>query len=258
VNYDHYETIVVERDGDVLTLTLNRPEAQNAVNDVLHTELSTIFAEVRADPAKVIVITGAGDWFCHAGDFEWYTTIEEEEWKKVMAEGKWIIHDAMTVPQPIIVALNGPAMGIGCTIVGLGDIVIAAEGARIGDHHAGYGVVSGDGGVIFHPLSMGLMRAKQMYLLNKEIDAQELVDLGIATSVHPEAELMDEVNRVAHELAALPAEGLQWTKWSLNRLAQMTTTLTIDGSLGHQGWSGHLQPARDIREAKRFAYDEGA
>lgn len=254
--YERYETLVVDRDDDVLTITLNRPEHENACDAQMHTELSTIFTEVRADPAKVIVLTGAGDWFCHAGDFEWYLTIQEEEWLRVMREGKWILHDAMTVPQPIIIALNGPAMGIGCTLVGIGDIVIAAEGARLGDHHAGYGVVSGDGGVMLHPLSMGLMRAKQLYLMNRELSAVDLRELGIAAEVVPQEQLMDKVMEIARELASLPAESLQWTKWSLNRMMQFSTMLTIDGSLGHQGWSWHLEPARRIQAEKKFAWSE--
>lgn len=256
-SYEHYETILVERDGDVLILTLSRPEHENACDAVMHTELSRIFTEVRADPAKVIVLTGAGDdWFVHAGDWDWYLTIEEEEWLKVMREGKWIMHDAMTVPQPIVVAMNGNAMGIGCTLVGLGDIVVAREGAVLGDHHAGYGVVSGDGGAMLHPLSMGVARAKQLYLMNREVTAEELYDLGIAFKVAPRGEVVYEARRIAHELAALPREGLQWTKWALNRMAHFSTMMTIDGSLGHQGWSRHLEPARKIVEEGTFAWSK--
>lgn len=256
MGYDRYERLAIDREGDVLIIKLNRPQQQNAVDAVMHTEFSTIFTEVRSDPARVIVITGAGDWFCHAGDFDWYVTIEEQEWLKVMREGKWIIHDSMTVPQPIIIALNGPALGFGCTLVGLGDIVIAAEGARLGDHHAGYGVVSGDGGAMLHPFSMGLMRAKQLYLMNRELTAQELEQTGIVAKVVPADQLMAETMRIANELAALPAEGLQWTKWTLNRMLQFSTMMTIDGSLGHQGWSWHLEPARRIQKAKEFAWPE--
>lgn len=255
-SYDHYKTILVERDGDVLTLTLNRPEHENACDDVMHTELSRIFGEVRADQAKAIVITGAGDeWFLHAGDWEWYLTIEEDEWLKVMREGKWIMHDAMTVPQPIVVALNGHAMGIGCTLVGLGDIVVAAEGARVGDHHAGYGIVSGDGGAMIHPLSMGVARAKQMYLMNRELTAEEMYELGMVYSLVPKDEVKQEATRVAQELASLPAQGLQWTKWSLNRMLQFSTMMTIDGSLGHQGWSRHLEPAQRILRQGKWAWE---
>jgi enoyl-CoA hydratase len=256
-SYDHYETILVERDGDVLTLTLNRPDHENSCNDVMHTELSRIFCEVRADPAKAIVITGAGDdWFLHAGDWDWYLTIEEEEWLKVMREGKWIMHDAMTVPQPIVVAMNGNAMGVGCTIVGLGDVIVAREGAVLGDHHAGYGLVSGDGGVIIHPLSMGVARAKQLYLLNREVSAEELFDLGIAYKVCPRGEVLAEAQKIAQELAALPAQGLQWTKWALNRMVQFSTMMTIDGSLGHQGWSRHLEPAQKILKDGKWAFED--
>ena len=94
-----YETLLVERDGDVLTITINRPEHENSCNDVMHTELSQISPMSARYQARVVVLTGAGDeWFLHAGDFDWYLTIEEDEWLKVMREGKWIMHDAMTVP----------------------------------------------------------------------------------------------------------------------------------------------------------------
>lgn len=255
--YDGYERLLIDRDGEILTITLNRPNEENAVDAKMHTEFSTIFTEVRADPAKVIVITGAGDWFCHAGDFEWYLTFDEAEWLRVMREGKWIIHDAMTVPQPIVISMNGNAMGFGCTLVGLGDIVVAAEGARLGDHHAGYGVVSGDGGALLHPLAMGSNRAKELYLMNREFSAEELKELGVVSQVVPKEELARVTREVAEELAALPAESLQWTKWSLNRLQQFSTMMTIDGSLGHQGWSWHLEAARKIQNEGKFAWQDG-
>lgn len=256
LDYADYERLKVDRDGEVLTITLDRPEHENAVDDVMHTEFSRIFTDVRADPAKVIVITGAGDWFCHAGDFDWYLTIDEDEWLRVMREGKWIVHDAMTVPQPIVIAMNGNAFGFGCTLVGLGDVIVAAEGARLGDHHAGYGVVSGDGGGLLHPLSMGVMRAKDMYLMNRQFTADELHDMGIVKYVVPHDAVLSKAKEVALELASLPPQSLQWTKWTLNRLLQFSTMLTIDGSLGHQGWSWHLEAARRIQNGGEFAFDE--
>ena len=99
-------------------------------------------------------ITGAGDLFLNAGDWDWVSKQTEEEWLRWAREGKWIIHDALTVPQPIVIGLNGKAMGMGATLVALGDVIIAAEGALIGDHHATYGLASGNGGQLLYPLSM--------------------------------------------------------------------------------------------------------
>ena len=77
-------------------------------------------------------------------------------------------------------------------------------------------------------------------------------------SLVPKAELRKEAARVAHELAALPPQSLQWTKWSLNRMLQFSTMMTIDGSLGHQGWSRHLEPAQRILAEKKWAFSDAA
>jgi enoyl-CoA hydratase/carnithine racemase len=245
MNYSRYKHLQIARHEDILTITLNRPERRNSVNAGMHTEFSTIFTDVRADSAKAIVITGAGDWFSDNGDPDWLP--DEEEWLRIVREGRWMIHDAMSVPQPIVIALNGNAMGFGCSVVALGDIVIAASGSRLGDHHISSGVAAGDGGVAFFPLTMGVMQAKRMYLLEQELTAEELFEAGVIERVVPRSEILNAAYEVANRLAAMPTSSLQWTKWSLNRILQFSVMLSVDGAFAHEGWSRHLAAARAQR-----------
>jgi enoyl-CoA hydratase/carnithine racemase len=257
MGYERYQELKVDRDGGVLTITLNRPAQQNAVNARMHEEFTRIFTDVRADEeARVIVITGAGDSFCNAADIDWYVTIEETEWLRIIREAKWIIQDIMTVPQPIVIGLNGNAMGFGSSLVTLGDLVIAAEGAVMGDHHAGFGLVCGDGGAMTLPFTMGLNRAKEYLMLGREYSAEELLQMGVVNRVVPRDRLDAELKEVANQLAEMPSEALQWTKTTLNRVVQFSALLSLESAMGHEGWTWHLRPARKLLEDFKASLQE--
>jgi enoyl-CoA hydratase/carnithine racemase len=279
VNYEKYQALEVERDGDILTITLNRPDKKNSVDARMHDELSTVFHEVRADDAKVVVVTGAGDTFCMrvvptpteaseasteptwrgaASDFDYYVDIDEEAWLRTVRQGKWIVQDMLAVPQPIIVGMNGHAMGLGSSLVCMGDFIIAAEGAYLADHHAPLGLVASDGGAMVLPLTLGLMRAKEYFMLGKEFPAEELRDLGLVHKVVPRDQLDSQLRQLAQQLAAMPTEALQWTKSTLNRMAQFSALLSLDGAMGHEGWSWHLTPAQEMLRTSRRLRDETA
>jgi enoyl-CoA hydratase/carnithine racemase len=253
VRYDGYRELRLEREGDVLTVGLEKPG-----NGEKHTELSRLFAEVRADDVKVVVLTGAGDAFMPHANMQWYASVGERDWLRLMREGKWLIRDMVELPQPIVVGLNGDAVGLGASIASFGDVIVAADTAVMSDRHLAMSLVAGDGGALSLPLSMGVHRAKAFYLLNKPMTAHELLEAGVVTTVVPRERLDDAVREVVEQLLSQSREALQWTKMVLNRQYQMSLLLGADSSLGHEGWSWHLADAqRDHREIQRRAREEG-
>lgn len=252
MRYDSYTELRVERTGDVLTVGLEKPG-----NGAKHTELSRLFAEIRSDDVRVVVLTGAGNDFMPHANMQWYASVGERDWLRLMREAKWLIRDLVELPQPVVVALNGDAVGLGASIASFADIIVAADTATMTDRHLAMSLVAGDGGALSLPLSMGVHRAKAFYLLNRPLTAQELMESGVVTQVVPRAELEDAVQRVVDELLSQSREALQWTKMVLNRQYQLSVLLGAEASLGHEGWSWHLADAqRDHDAIKRWAHDE--
>lgn len=254
-DYSSYKSLVVERSeaGDVLTLTMNGPEIKNAATAEMHTEISEIFKEIRSDDdARVVVFTGAGEIFSHTADLAWYSRIDSRDWIRLMREAKQMVHDMLALPQPLVIRMNGDAIGLGSSYVSLGDFVVAVAGAKVGDHHLGMGLVCGDGGAMTYPFSMGLQRAKEFFMLGREFTVEELHEIGVVTKVVPRDQLDAAVQEVVDKLLESPKEALEFTKMTLNRMMQFSSFLSTDFALGHEGWTWYLPASQkflaDMRE----------
>ena len=146
MKYEDYRTLLVERVGRVLRLTLNRPDRLNAVTPKMHTEITNIFGDIRHDPdADVITITGAGRGFCAGADLKEPPPKDDAVIDKVFYEAREILLNILEIDKPIISAVNGPATGLGVTLALFADIVIASDRARFGDTHVKVGLTAGDG-----------------------------------------------------------------------------------------------------------------
>ena len=166
--YAKYECLKVEVADKVATVTLNRPQARNAINQKLIRELRTIWDDLADDHAvNVVVLTGAGEFFSVGGDVK---AMSERPGGDVLEEGE--VHDPMIsrrgvtrqleLDKPIIAAINGDAIGLAATHALLSDITVMAEDARIGDTHVSrVGLVAGDGGTVIWPLLIGINKAKE-------------------------------------------------------------------------------------------------
>jgi enoyl-CoA hydratase len=182
VDYSGYQTIAVERRERVLRLTLNRPEALNAIDGQLHDELARIFFDVGMDEdADVVVLTGAGRAFCAGGDMAWLQSLIEDPygWQRVAIEGKRIVLGILEARQPVIAQIQGPAVGLGATIALACDVTFAAEGARIGDPHVSVGLVAGDGGTALWPALVGYARARELLYSGELIEAERAAAIGL-------------------------------------------------------------------------------
>ena len=239
-----FSTIEVARDEHILTATLNRPERLNAVDGTLHSELEHFFAQVAEDDeVDAIILTGAGRAFCAGGD------------TKAMAEGTmmqtgrqasltWftggphrLIRNLLGVPQPIVAAVNGDAVGLGATIALFCDVVLAADTARLGDTHVKVGLVAGDGGAVIWPLLVGVNRAKELLMTGDLLSAAEAERLGLVNHVHPASELMAAAKAMADRLAGGPTAAVRYTKQAVNKLLWERMVATLDTSLAFEAIS---------------------
>ncbi len=247
VDYSRYRFIKVEKENRVATLTLNRPEALNAIMDEMHGELEDVFVDLaRDDEANVIVVTGAGRAFCAGGDVK---GMKMDTFARVaMAGARRLIHNMLDVEKPMIAALNGDAIGLGATIALFCDIVFAAENARIGDPHVRVGLVAGDGGAVIWPLLVGLAKAKEILLTGDLISATEAERIGLINRVVPIEELHSTAMALANRLASGPTWAIRWTKTALNKRLRDEVNLVFDLSISAERMTMATQ---DHREAVR-------
>ncbi|MFG1924735.1 enoyl-CoA hydratase/isomerase family protein [Cryptosporangium sp. NPDC048952] len=219
-----YERIRLGFAGSVLTLTLDRPEHGNRVDDTMHSELTRIFTDVRAAPdVRAVVLTGAGDAFCLGGDAGPERTFTTLTGLTPIAEARMMIESLIDLDQPLICAVNGDALGLGAILATVADAAFMARSARLGDRHVAGGVTAGNGSAALWPLLIGVNRAKFLLLEAAVLTADEAVDVGLihAASDDPLA----EATALAERWAALPPYALQSTKAILN--AHLRTALGI-------------------------------
>src|ERR1700674_2281539 len=138
MEFSRYSAICLRRDGKVLHATLNRPETLNAVDEIMESELQTLFGDVAQDAdSNVLVLTGAGRAFSAGGDIEQMQRAIDDPrlFLNGMAHAKHLIHSILDCPNPIIAKVNGPAMGLGATIALFCDLIIPANHAKIAYPH---------------------------------------------------------------------------------------------------------------------------
>ncbi len=243
MDYSSYETMVVERKGRILRLTLNRPDSLNSVNAKMHTELSTIFSDIRRDDeTHVVTITGAGRAFCAGGDREALASLDAHSTRRLFVEAREILVQILELDKPIIAGVNGPAAGFGATLALFCDIVIASERARIGDTHVNMGLSAGDGGAVIWPILVGVNKAKELLMTGDLIDAEEGHRLGLFNHVIEHERLDDAVMAMAQRLASGPTTAIRYSKrpvnhyirWMLNQVFDLSCSLEYVAALEMQ------------------------
>src|ERR671924_709868 len=210
VDYSRYHALHCERQDKVLIVSLNRPEALNAINADLHTELSHVFADIALDQeTNAVVLTGKGRAFSAGGDIKWFQDLTPPQLDALFTEARKIIVDLLEVQQPIIAAVNGPATGLGATLALFSDVIFAADNARIGDPHVRVGVVAGDGGAVIWPWLVGAARAKEFLLTGDLLTAAEAERIGLINRVVPAGQAYTEGLALAKRLAAGPTRAMR-------------------------------------------------
>ncbi|WP_329281196.1 enoyl-CoA hydratase/isomerase family protein [Streptomyces sp. NBC_01451] len=226
--------LTVTADGDVRVVTLNRPDSLNGVSEELHRLLAEVWRELADDPkARAVVLTGAGRAFSAGGDFghlrRHHTDPELRE--RSIRLDRTIQTEMIRFPLPVVAAVNGPAVGLGCSLALGCDLVLMADDAYLADPHISVGLVAGDGGVTLWPLLTSLLRVKEYLFTGDRIPAATAVRLGLANRVVPAADLRQEALTLAHRLAAQPPEALRATKAALAVVVEQATRGGMEAAL---------------------------
>lgn len=227
------DVLLFETIGSVVRLTLNRPKAMNSLNLAMVAELDRRLVEIADDEAlRVLVLTGSGSAFCAGAD------LKEVLASQSLAPGEQDFLDRANIvfgrlrnfPKPVIAALNGVTMAGGLELAMCADIVLAAESATIADAHANFGVYPGAGGAAVLPRLIPLNMAMYLLLTGKSLSAAEMKACGLVCEVHPDADLADAVQKLAHLIAQKSPAALRRMK----EVARASSDKTRDDALAHE------------------------
>ena len=247
------ETILVERSGGVVTVTLNRPEKKNAVNARMWDELLETFEVVADNPDdRALVITGAGGAFCSGADLtDMSADARPQPRINSMRHVADVALELHRLPKPTIAKVGGVAAGAGCNLALGCDLIVASDTARFSEIFARRGLSIDFGGSWLLPRLVGLHKAKELALLADIISAQEAERIGLVNKVVPAAELDAAVDEWATRLANGPTVALSLTKTMLNH----SFATSMDQALEDEGRSQHVTfSTSDVVEAmKAFA-----
>ncbi len=211
-----YAHVILERHDQVATLTLNRPDAYNALSLALGREIFHAVLEVDDDPdVRCVVITGSGKAFCAGGDVKDFAD-NLDRIGALVKELTTYLHGAVSrlarSEKPVIMAVNGVAAGGGLSFALSGDIVVAAESARFTMAYSKIAATPDGSSSYFLPRLVGIRRAMELYFTNRVLSAREAAEWGLVTRVVPDAELKPAVDALARELAQGPTRAFGGAK----------------------------------------------
>jgi enoyl-CoA hydratase len=232
--YDLPDDLQVEAAGPIRIIRLNRPDHLNATNHSLHRALADVFPQLDADPdARAAVITGNGRAFSAGGDFTYLDELTKDTAlrRQTIVDGRQIVTGMVSCRVPIVAAVNGPAVGLGCSIVALSDIVFMAESTHLADPHVLVGLVAADGGPVTWPLLISLQLAKEYALTGDRIPARRAAEIGLVNHVCPDDEVFDQAMACARRIAKLPQRAAEDTKRILNMHLERAVLATLDFAL---------------------------
>jgi 2-(1,2-epoxy-1,2-dihydrophenyl)acetyl-CoA isomerase len=230
-----YETIQLEmREGAVAIITLNRPEALNALTPLVGNEFLSALNEAREGGARAIILTGAGRAFCAGGDLREMQQIAQKEGRveAFFDEPLTLLHDCIRAigktPVPVIAAVNGYASGGGCNLALACDLVLAAESAKFNQAFVKIGLTPDCGGTHILPRLVGWKRAAEMMMTGDAIEATEAAEIGMINRVVADAELMSEAVTLAARLSSAPTAAIGRIKELLAQSAVNTQDAQLD------------------------------
>ena len=214
-----YKQILCERKGFILTISLNRPDRLNALNNRTIVELRQAFADARRDnEVKVVVVTGRGDSFCVGRDLQEYreydaTPVNDWEWRQ---SDRFAFNSLDDFEKPVIAAVNGLCYAGGFELAAVCDIRVASETARFALPEIRAGIFPGGGATWLLPRLVGKGTAMRMILTGGVLDATEAKNVGLVDFVVPPDELEDHAGKLAEEIASKSLAALMLAKAAVN------------------------------------------
>lgn len=258
-----YETLLYEKQDSIATVTIDRPEKRNAWTTQVSEEIIDVFGAMEDDPEVLVtILTGTGDKAFSAGadlgnaKTHKVTTVGAHL-ASVSPKGFPVFNAVADYPKPVVAAINGFAVGIGCLITLCCDILLASDNAELGLPQVPLGILPAYGGAVRLARYVGRGKAMEMVLLGERINAQEAYRVGLVNKVVPLPELRPLAQDYARRLAALPPLAVRMAKESLNKgldiaslkeAAQtdiyrfMLLGQTEDSQEAHQAWRERRKP----------------
>ena len=235
-----YETVVWEQVGSVGRLTLNRPETLNAWTAQFGTELKQVVEDEAADDSvRAVLVTGAGRGFSSGADLKAGFEPADDGMPDIKTELHEIYHPVIAgirrLPKPVVAAVNGPAVGIGCSLALACDLIMIAESAFMGLAFVNIGLMPDGGSTAFVPPAIGKARAFQMALLGERVTAAQALDWGLVNWVLPDDKLMEEADALTEKLADGPTRSYAGSKRALNQAiyGDLDAQLDLEAELQH-------------------------
>ena len=265
MRYSKYSVLRVEKERNILRVTMNRPDELNAINQQMHRELSTVFVDAGLDDeVDVVVFTGAGRAFSAGGDWNWMREqiANPEVFTDTLVHAKRMVYSILDCEKPIICRLNGDAVGLGCTLALFCDFVIATDTARIADPHTKVGLVTGDGGGVIWSHLVGYARAKRYLLTGDYIGAKEAADIGLITEAVAASKLDEAVDVWTRRMAVSATKAVGWSKAVINSNLRQAVAASIDGALAYEALSNqtadHKMAVEALLDGRKPVFGGGA
>ena len=226
------KTLTVTAADHVAEITLTRPEVMNAFDAALHDDFLEALGVLReAGDVRAVVLASTGKAFSAGGDFDFMRQGHDDPvfLRRHMDVGRHLLYSLVDLPLPIVVALQGAAIGLGATVALACDCVVAARSAVLADPHVNIGLVAGDGGCLVWPAAMGLLRAKRYLLTGDRLPAEEAHRFGLVTDLVDEPDdALPAARALAARIAALPPLAVQGTKRALANVMRARASEVVD------------------------------
>jgi enoyl-CoA hydratase len=242
-----FQNLLVSKEGGVTLLQLNRPQKKNAFNARLRQEIEEALKEISADPQqRVVIVTGGEEFFCAGADIGEILEANTAEATYRHAREFQLLFDRIeALPQPVVAAVAGFALGGGCELALACDFRIASEGTKFGLPEIKIGAFPGGGGTQRLPRLVGAAKAKEMILTGDTIGAEEAFSFGLVMKVVPKDKLLQEAKGFAAKLAALPRLALEASKMLINRGMEVDLASALEMEAR---CFGNLATSHDLRE----------
>lgn len=217
-----YETLIVTTDNNITKIMFNRPEKKNAINHKMYREIINALQEAAKDDSTIAVFTGNGDYYTSGNDLNNFSNVQPSEMKKMAKDAaellKEFVGSFIDFPKPLIAVVNGPAVGISVTLLGLFDVVYASDRATFHTPFSQLGQSPEGCSSYLFPKIMGSAKANEMLLFNKKLTASEACALGLVNEVFPDSTFQKEVWARLKAYASLPKNSLAVSKQLLRNI----------------------------------------
>ncbi len=255
-----FEHLLYQNQQGICTITLNRPDVFNALNDKLTYELQDAFAQATADEnIRVVVLTGAGKGFCSGADLKAAASRPIQSYaEEVRKRYNPFISAMRNMPKPIIGKLNGVAAGAGCSLALACDLIIASEEASLAEIFIGIGLVLDSGSAYFLPRLTGSAKAFELATMGTKLTATEALHFGMINKVVPNDQLDTVVSQLAGYYATAPTKAIGLIKQLLNKSFHSSLEEMLEWEAVYQDIAGqtedHKEGIRAFMEKRKPAF----